>query len=238
MKPYFRFIQNPEPPNISAQFISVTTKLLTVLKIYLFTLLLAAIAATITGLFDKILVSFFSIKSLTTTHASNFKAVADRFGNFKVFYVALFVPALEELIFRLPLQAKPFFISFSFGMLLYPIAGFSYIHFDVYALRPYLGVVVFLILIPVVVGWVLKKINITGIINKNYRVYFYILSSLFALVHISNFKPLNYNLIYLYPLYVLPQFVMGVSLGYLRNKCGLQYSLLLHSLINLPRGIF
>ncbi len=238
MKSYFLFIQNPVPPNGLPQIESITKKLLTVLKIYLLTLLLAAIAASITGLLDNILISVFSLKSLNTTNSKNFEAVVNRFGNFKVFYVALFVPALEELIFRLPLRVKASFISFSFGMLLYPIFGFSYTHFDINSLRPYLAVIFFLMLIPLILYWVLKKIDIVSTINKNYKIYFYLVSSLFALVHISNFKPLNYNLIYLYPIYVLPQFVMAVSLGYIRNKCGLQYSLLLHSLINLPRGIF
>ena len=238
MKSYFLFIQNPVAPNISGAIESFTKRIFTVLKIYIFTFLLAAIAGAIAVLLNNILISVFSLKSLNTTNSKNFEAVVSRFGHFKVFYVALFVPALEELIFRLPLRVKASFISFSFGMLLYPIFGFSYTHFDVNSSRAYLAVIHFFVLIPLIFYWFLKKIDIVSAINRNYRIYFYLISSLFALVHISNFKPLNYNLIYLYPIYVLPQFVVAISLGYIRNKCGLQYSLLLHSLINLPRGIF
>ena len=238
MNNFFLFLKNPVPPFSSSNDESFKIKIITVFKIFCITLGLTIGAIFIGLMVDAVLVSVFSIESFNTTFNQNFKNVANKFGHFKFFFVVIFVPALEELIFRLPLKIKTSFISFSLGMLLYSLFGFSYTHFEVSLLRPYLGVLLFLISLPLILNFILKIINVVPFIIKNYRVYFYLLAAGFAMVHIGNFKPINYNLIYLYPFYVLPQFVMGVSMGYVRNKYGLQYSLLLHSLINLPHGIF
>ena len=238
MNDFFLFLKNPVPPFNSKNEENFKIKIITVFKIFWITLGLTVVAILIGLMVDAILVSVFSIKSLNTTFTQNFKNIANKFGHFKFFFVVIYVPALEELIFRLPLKIKTSFISFSLGMLLYSLFGFSYTHFEITLLKPYLGVLLFLVSLPLALNFILKKLNVVELIIKNYKVYFYLLATGFALVHIGNFKPINYNLIFLYPFYVLPQFVMGVSMGYVRNKYGLQYSLLLHSLINLPHGIF
>jgi hypothetical protein len=53
--------------------------------------------------------------------------------------------------------------------------------------------------------------------------------------HISNFHPIQYEIIFLYPIYVLPQFFMGLILGWLRIQYGFLWAVLFHILVN---GLF
>ncbi|RYF49963.1 MAG: CPBP family intramembrane metalloprotease, partial [Cytophagaceae bacterium] len=54
----------------------------------------------------------------------------------------------------------------------------------------------------------------------------------FGLIHIFNFHPFYGELFFLYPIYVLPQIVMGFILGITRLRLGLIWSILLHILSN------
>ena len=233
---YFSYLQNPLPYNASEVPFTYKRNLITFGKTVLLTFGLVLIAAIFSYSFNKFLVYTFSIKSLSDFQVNNFDHLIKSFGKYKLIFVVLIVPAIEELIFRLPLRIKSSFLAISIGMLLYPLFGFSYFHFDFASPKSYLFVSLFFILLPIVLNWLFGLINLEDILKKKYKYFFYFSAALFAIVHISNFKPLNYHLIYLYPFYVLPQFVMGLSLGYLRNKCGLKYSWLLHGLINLPHG--
>ena len=233
---YFSYLKNPIPYNSSEVSLSFKKNLTIFWKTTLLTFGLALIAAIFSYSFNEFLVYTFSIESLSKFQVNNFDHLIKSFGKYKLIFVALIVPALEELIFRLPLKIKSSFLAISIGMLLYPLFGFSYLHFDFASPKAYLFLSLFFIFLPILLNWLFTLINLEDILIKKYKYFFYFSASLFAIVHIPNFKPLNYNLIYLYPFYVLPQFVMGLSLGYLRNKCGLKYSWLLHGLINLPHG--
>ena len=233
---YFTYLQNPKPTDINEQPLAFKQKLIIFFKTTLLTFGLAIAAACFSYLFDQFLVFAFSIKSLANFYVNNMDHAVKNFGKYRLVCIAVIVPAIEELMFRLPLKIKSSFIALSIGMILYPLFGFSYFNFNYHSLKPYLFAALFFILIPLCLNWLFVQINLENRLRKNYKVFFYFMATLFAFVHIGNFKPLNYHLIFLYPIYVLPQFVMGLSLGYLRNKCGLKYSWLLHGLINLPHG--
>ncbi|KAB1160601.1 CPBP family intramembrane metalloprotease [Tenacibaculum aiptasiae] len=53
---------------------------------------------------------------------------------------------------------------------------------------------------------------------------------MFTLIHIGNIK-IIYN-IFLIPLLILPQFISGTIMGYLRIKYGFVFSVLFHMLNN------
>ncbi|MGM9506322.1 CPBP family glutamic-type intramembrane protease [Larkinella sp. GY13] len=46
-------------------------------------------------------------------------------------------------------------------------------------------------------------------------------SAIFSLAHITNFDPIHYSVWYLYPIYVLPQFFMGLIASTIRINNGL-----------------
>lgn len=66
---------------------------------------------------------------------------------------------------------------------------------------------------------------------KLFKIAFYTLTLLFGFVHISNFE-ITKNMLFLSPLLVLPQTLLGGYLGYIRVRFGLQWSVLLHGTYN------
>lgn len=68
---------------------------------------------------------------------------------------------------------------------------------------------------------------------KHFRIFFYISALLFALMHLTNFSNTNILFYILAPLIVLPQFIGGITLGYIRLKLGFFWGVLLHGLYNL-----
>jgi len=67
---------------------------------------------------------------------------------------------------------------------------------------------------------------------------FYTSAIVFALFHITNFAPLNNEVLVFYQIYTLPQFFRGLCIGYIRMKHGFISGWALHALINLPFGLF
>lgn len=76
-----------------------------------------------------------------------------------------------------------------------------------------------------------KKEQSIIIWNKYYKYIFYFFSIAFAYVHMMNF-PFSKTVLLLSPFLVLPQFIGGVFMGYLRIKFGFLWGFLLHFLSN------
>jgi hypothetical protein len=77
-----------------------------------------------------------------------------------------------------------------------------------------------------------------AIVKAKYSYFFYFVAIVFALVHVTNFSPFNNKVLLFYPLFTLPQFLMGLFIGYTRMEYGFFYGVALHSLINLPSVVF
>lgn len=75
-----------------------------------------------------------------------------------------------------------------------------------------------------------KEISIS---IKRKRVLFCLSAILFGFLHISNYSPINYRILFIYPFLVLPQIIAGFTIGYTRIKYGFVYGLFLHFMINL-----
>lgn len=67
--------------------------------------------------------------------------------------------------------------------------------------------------------------------NKKYKYVFYLSAILFGLVHITNFET-NTTIIYLIPILILPQLVIGLFVGYLRVRYNFMLGYLMHALHN------
>ncbi|UAY57414.1 CPBP family glutamic-type intramembrane protease [Arachidicoccus terrestris] len=74
--------------------------------------------------------------------------------------------------------------------------------------------------------------QIIGIDLKTRKFIFCIIAFLFGLIHISTFSPLYPNLFWAYPVFVLPQIIMGFGFGYVRIKYGFLYGFILHFMVN------
>ena len=66
---------------------------------------------------------------------------------------------------------------------------------------------------------------------KKFKIAFYFFTLIFAFIHLTNFEITPYVLL-ISPILILPQFFTGISLGFLRVKLGLHWSMLLHCLYN------
>jgi membrane protease YdiL (CAAX protease family)/calcineurin-like phosphoesterase family protein len=114
------------------------------------------------------------------------------------------MPFAEELVFRLPLRFKNNLL-FRFIIFLSGILGKR------------------------------KKVNVRIFLNKkwkkHYIKFFYILTILFAYVHLFNFKNTP-NILLFSPLLVMPQFIAGLVLGYIRVKYNFLIGFLFHATYN------
>ena len=68
---------------------------------------------------------------------------------------------------------------------------------------------------------------------KHFNIFFYLFAFSFALVHLTNYNNTSILFYLLAPLIVLPQFIGGVTLGYLRLRLGFFWGVLQHGLYNL-----
>ncbi|MDI9356645.1 MAG: CPBP family intramembrane metalloprotease [Chitinophagaceae bacterium] len=66
---------------------------------------------------------------------------------------------------------------------------------------------------------------------SQYPIIFYLSTFVFAFVHVSNYE-LTDAILFLFPFIVLPQFIGGLFIGYIRVRYGLIMGFLLHSLNN------
>ncbi|MCG6189764.1 hypothetical protein [Maribellus maritimus] len=143
----------------------------------------------------------------------------------------LLIPFLEELISRLPLQIKPInFLPFIIAIPLYQGIFYTYkIH----------GEASWVMLFPICIAGIVSFLifnkfifsKIKTYLQSKYKLYFYFIATVFALLHLSNFQFSWYLLIFA-PLLVLPQFSVGLILGFVRNHCGFFYGFYFHGIHN------
>ncbi|CAN5423208.1 hypothetical protein BH09BAC6_BH09BAC6_12370 [soil metagenome] len=176
------------------------------------------------------------------THVLRYKAIfqisrelMDRFiqkmGYWKAFaYVCLVGPLLEETVFRLPLSLKKIHISLAFAVAVFLIGGFLVLAVKgillKFLIRIGLSLITFLMCIWLVPG----GLSITD--NRFSKKLIVLSICLFGLMHISNYSPIQWPIIWLYPVYVLPQLCMGWAITYLRFKNGFIWGFALHVIIN------
>lgn len=148
------------------------------------------------------------------------------------------VPLVEELIFRLPLVPKKYFLFVSSILILYvSLGGKTY---NTIFFHDYLKIIIFIIL-SLSLYFTINNITfakISDFIHKHYRTYFYLLTLSFGLLHIFNADSIQWQIFYLYPLFVLPQIILGFAIAYLRNTLHFVYGLALHILVNLISILF
>jgi membrane protease YdiL (CAAX protease family) len=136
-----------------------------------------------------------------------------------VFYFIIFAPVVEEIIFRLWISPRKYYLVL--GSMLLTI-----------------GLIVsfkgerWWILSSFLVGPAVSLVPDKILRTRQYLMWVVYLSSLiFAAAHIYNYTSLP-NQWYLIPFLVLPQFWCGLCFAYVRLQAGLQWSVLTHSVYN------
>ena len=141
----------------------------------------------------------------------------------------IMAPILEEAAFRLPMKFSYVRISIALGVALLVIAG--QIQDEKTA-----GMVIGMVLLSVFIYQFVNNQK-DNLLNEklgnwwehHFYIPFWLLTVAFALLHLSNFGdfPLHFA-----PFLVLPQFVLGAILGYVRTGFGFVYAVLFHALHN------
>lgn len=148
------------------------------------------------------------------------------------FAAVLVAPVIEELTFRAQLRRFTgliLFVAFACGILL---TGFTGTYWA-FLISPFIFVILFVIYRYTLAGSVSRKFLFW---QRVFPWHFHFTAICFALVHLTNFEK-GITLLPLGILYTLPQFAIGLVLGFTRMNYGLRYSIGLHSLYNLSLAV-
>lgn len=145
-------------------------------------------------------------------------------------YICLIGPLIEETVFRLPLSLKKKHIALGFAA-----AAFLFSSFFLKEIKsPLLNLSARLLLgglVYVICFFTAPKG--LSVIGHRFRKHLIVLSVLlFGLMHIGNYNPVQWPVIWIYPAYVLPQILMGWAITYVRFRDGFWWGFALHCMIN------
>ncbi|TKT93093.1 CPBP family glutamic-type intramembrane protease [Dyadobacter frigoris] len=196
------------------------------------------IVLIITLIIESILKAQFdlSISENLRTNRNEFKIVNSHLESF--FKICLLGPFEEEVLFRLPLIKKNKFL-----LMVVILGWIDYLFPELFHLKFFsieYNVIIFLILIGLFFNSQIPfKAELTNLEKGSYNYLCWVLILAFGFFHIGNFAPLNWYLIYLYPIYVLPQIIYGVVMSYLTIRYNsILWSFLLHVAINSTSEIY
>jgi membrane protease YdiL (CAAX protease family) len=179
---------------------------------------------------DKLVVKVLHHASLALKSKQFLPSVFHKYGYLiGAIYICLIGPVFEEVIFRFGLSFKKRHVLISvFIALTYFTAGF--IHFK------YPQIKILLVIAEAIITWTLMIVFVENndlvITNKRKVVYIIISSCLFGLIHVFNYRPIDTHILWIYPFFVIPQFIMGWGITYIRLKNGFIWGILFHCLIN------
>ena len=216
-------------------------KLGRVFKTYGFVLLaLIFIAAPLVSSTDYFVVHVLHFKAINKQSEFNLHKLFEKNHHFSLIYICLLGPILEETVFRLPLAFKRTPIALS-------IACAAFV-FGVLSVKPKFLISIFgtlctlgmEIALLVVVFFAVKRLLPAEIqLSDRTKKWLIVLSiCLFGCMHIGNFTPLQWPIIWVYPLYVVPQLCMGWLITYVRLKNGFIWGIVLHCMINSVTMVF
>lgn len=153
-------------------------------------------------------------------------------GYYGFFLVVILGPLVEELIFRLILVPKRRNIAIFTFVFSFLVLNKTY----------YIVKIDWLLLVSLVASGLLsflvfnllkRKPEIETAIGKRQKIITIVSVVLFGLLHIANIETLHWELALLYPVYALPQMILGYVSSVQRLKLGFLWGLFFHSMINL-----
>lgn len=210
---------------------SFQSKLILLLQIYGIIFFLNILTAPISYAADQLVTHVLHYKSISGQYRETLLRMFHKFGYLKaVFYISVMAPIIEEAIFRLPITFKRQHVAIAFGFALVLIAKLVPCLANQSLLINILARVALLVIGYFTMTKFAPALKTPG---KRFQTLLIITSVIvFGLMHILNYVPLQWHVIYIYPLYVIPQLMMGWALTYIRFKNGYFWGIGLHALIN------
>lgn len=225
---FLQYVRQPTT-NIQIAKISFYQKTETLLKFLTVNLVIQLVLSSITTF---ILFSVDSrLGSTTTNELTDF--VQSNSYLYLLLVGGIALPFLEEIGFRLPLFFHPVSLGIAISyilILLFSILfpqtpsnpSFTLLMIGVSLLIGGIGVLFF--------HW--KRTPIELFWKQNFRWIYYGFAVLFGFLHISNFSSASIWIFCLTPLLVLPQFISGLVIGYLRMQFGFFWGFTFHAVWN------
>ena len=218
----FKFFLKPEQDSFSGQTITDKIKWLLFLLVFEMPFMLVALSL------------YYLLVTNGLVNSEN-HLIGELIKNNNITFIVIFLilvgPFIEELIFRLPLRYKKAnFIPLTVVILFF--AGtllFKKLHLSLA-----LSIPLFVVFTAFSIFYIFNRRmaeNRDKFLSSNYPYFFYSLTILFALIHISNFN-YSVSLLLFAPIIVLPQFVAGFLFGLIRIKQGFIWGFFLHALHN------
>ena len=187
-------------------------------KSYLISFFCTILSVAIITVIDTFIVKILHQNSLWNEIRNSNSRIKFMFGKYSYLMIAVIIPLIEEIIFRLPLNLKK---SSNFLT-----------HFLDLTKKEDVFKIIITVIIFFTLFLLLNQKKLDNLRKNHFRFVFYFIAISFGLIHIINFHNINYFLILLYPFFVLPQFFMGILIGNIRIKYGFIWGWALHCLIN------
>jgi len=179
------------------------------------------------------LVQYFYGIDLLKLRAANMKMAFN--GPKKILIIALIAPLMEETMCRLWLSFKRAHVVISV-LLVAIVIAIKVNGGNIYSTSFHQFHVLYLLEGMALAGILLTLINKTAVkefAQKHFNAVYYGSCIGFGLLHIMNFAPFKWSIIWAYPLLTLPQIILGFILGHIRIKNGFVWGVALHCIINL-----
>jgi membrane protease YdiL (CAAX protease family) len=145
-----------------------------------------------------------------------------------LFIACIIAPTIEEFLFRWQLRKKYlpiYFVCFTFALISAYFINSKYLTWSIY---------IFFLLVALIFHGYFKRMNVRKRLvfqQRSFGYLFYYSAIIFGLIHLSNIKGLTLS-DPAFIIFVISQAFTALSLGYLRIKYGLLYSILLHCFFN------
>lgn len=214
---FWQFLKKPKPLKLSKDNKSLWRDMLWLL---ILDLLFAGLVITTYG----ILVHFKIIKEYVQEID-----ILKKYGlTVTLLLVCIFAPVLEEFLFRWHLRKKYlpiYFVCFTLGLISNYFIKSSFLTWPVY---------IFFLFVALIISGYFKRIDIRKRLvfqQRSFGYLFYYSAIIFGLIHLGNIKGLTLS-DPAFILFVISQTFTGISLGFIRIKYGLGYSILLHGFFN------
>ncbi|MBU1372132.1 MAG: CPBP family intramembrane metalloprotease [Bacteroidetes bacterium] len=164
---------------------------------------------------------------------------ADASKDLNILFILVLLPILEEITFRLPLKINKINIFLSaigfYFLFVVPIYSIN----KILILNELIKFLFFVTFIFCFCFYFLSNRYLKIISSRYYTFFFYFLSILFGFLHMTNFiDGVPDYLVFLAPIFTFHQVIAGISLGYIRIRNGLFWSIILHCIFNLPPAIY
>jgi len=222
------------PGNISNSQFSFSQKIKYFFKTYLITLALIFCVGIIIFIIDFLVKKYFgfSIQSRDSIYKNKINGI---FKN--VLALSVITPFFEEIIFRLWLNLNTTNIAVSIAVICTRLVYIKVHLLDISHWSVVIQRIAVFIFIFLIVHYLLSKKKFTARLSTK-RFLFYLSAIVFGLGHMTNYPFIHSWALFFYPLYTLPQIIMGLTISNIRLKQGFGWGWLLHALINLPTALF